>query len=852
VAVNTGLGNLDVQSLALGSDGRTVWAGTAASGVFKSSDGGASWAAFNTGMGNQTVLSLALGSDGQTVFAGTYSGVFKSSDGGANWAVTNTGLGYQNVFSLVLGGDDQTVFAGTGYGGVFKSSDGGASWAAANTGLGNLDVRSLVLGSDGQTVWAGTWGGVFKSSNGGANWAAASTGLGGLNVSSLALGSDGQTLWAGTNGGSAFKSTNGALSSESRLLNLELSVGGSPVALSPSFDSGTLDYTATVQGAGSATLTPTEWINDQTITANGTPVASGSASAPIVLNPGSNALSVVVTSGDATSTRTYTVTVTRQVVAPAAPTDVQAVLGAPGTGQATVSWTPSATSGTSALAGYTVAGGGSGCAAGPGDSSCVVTGLANGTAYSFTVTAANAEGATAVSAHSNTVTPLGANAITFPPQVGQTYTTGGSFAISPAATGLSSAPVTYSSLSTGVCTVAGSTVTMVSTGTCTLAANQAADANWGAAAQATQTVTIGLGTNAITFPAQVGQAFVAGGSFAISPVATGKSSAPVTYSSLSTGVCTVAGTTVTMVSAGTCTLAANQAADANWGAAPQATQTVQITATAPGAPTGVTATPSGPTQVTVRWTAPANDGGGITQYTVRALLNGQPSGQTCTATPPTTQCTVTGLEPGKTYTFTVDATNGAGSTAAPAPSNPATPLADAKVYTAPSPTNTGLVSVAVTSGGGAACAFERVQLLPAASASPTPPANVQFPHGVLDFVLNGCDATLVTLTITYPQALPQGVQYWKLRNGTWAAYGQAVAVAGSTTAMLTLQDGGMGDDDGVPTPDGRIVDPGQVAVLAAPGQGSATAIPTLGTWALGLLAAVLGLLGVRQRRPARA
>ena len=73
----------------------------------------------------------------------------------------------------------------------------------------------------------------------------------------------------------------------------------------------------------------------------------------------------------------------------------------------------------------------------------------------------------------------------------------------------------------------------------------------------------------------------------------------------------------------------------------------------------------------------------------RVTANGQPSGQTCTATPPTTQCTVTGLEPGKTYTFTVDATNGAGSTAAPAPSNPATPLADAKVYTAPSPTNTG-------------------------------------------------------------------------------------------------------------------------------------------------------------------
>ena len=439
--------------------------------------------------------------------------------------------------------------------------------------------------------------------------------------------------------------------------------------------------------------------------------------------------------------------------APAAPTNVQAVLGAPGTGQATVSWTPSATSATSALAGYTVAGGGSGCTAGPGDSSCVVTGLANGTAYSFTVTAANAEGATAVSAGSNPVTPLGVNAITFPPQAGQTYAMGGSFAINPVATGLSTAPLTYSSLSTGICTVSGSTVTMVS--------------------------------------------------------------------------------------AGVCTLAANQTADDNWAAAPQATQTVQITATAPGAPTGVTATPSGPTQVTVRWTPPANDGGGITQYTVRALVNGQPSGQTCTAVPPATSCTVTGLAPGVTYTFDVVPSNGAGSSTAPAASNPATPLADAKAFSALSPTGTGTVGVAVA-GGGATCAFESVQLLPASGASTAPPGNVQFPHGLLDFALNGCDATPVTLTITYPQALPQGVQYWKLRNGTWAAYGQAVAAAGATTATLTLNDGGPGDDDGNGT-NGRIVDPGGMGVMAAVGPGGAAAIPTLSQWGLVLLGLLLGL-----------
>ena len=47
-----------------------------------------------------------------------------------------------------------------------------------------------------------------------------------------------------------------------------------------------------------------------------------------------------------------------------------------------------------------------------------------------------------------------------------------------------------------------------------------------------------------------------------------------------------------------------------------------------------------------------------------------------------TSCTVTGLQDGVTYTFSVQAENGAGSAASPAPTNPATPLADAKLSAA--------------------------------------------------------------------------------------------------------------------------------------------------------------------------
>ena len=224
------------------------------------------------------------------------------------------------------------------------------------------------------------------------------------------------------------------------------------------------------------------------------------------------------------------------------------------------------------------------------------------------------------------------------------------------------------------------------------------------------------------------------------------------------------------------------------------------------------------------------------------MVTAQPGGQTCTPVPSTTTaCTFTGLNPNQTYTFTVQASNGAGSATSPAPSNPVTPLANSKAFSATSPTGSGTVAVAV-SGGGGTCAFESVRLLSAGSVGV--PADRNFPHGVLDFALNGCDTSAVTVDITYPSTLPQGAQYWKRQGGgTWGTFAGAALAA--TTATLTLVDGGPGDDDGVQN--GRIVDPGGVAVLAAPGPGGAEAIPTLGEWGLALLAVLLGLLAGRRR-----
>ncbi len=254
----------------------------------------------------------------------------------------------------------------------------------------------------------------------------------------------------------------------------------------------------------------------------------------------------------------------------------------------------------------------------------------------------------------------GNQSITFGSQVvTPSFSTGGTFNLSPAASASSGLPIQYSSLTTGVCTKAASgiNVSMVSVGTCTIVAAQSGDANWNAATSVQRSITISKGNQTISFPAQSNKAFTAGGTFSVSGV-TASSGLAVTYTSLTPTICTTPGTTsstVTMVDNGTCTIEASQAGNSNFNPAADVSGDILLTET-PLAPLLGTLY-SGDARATI--TFGANGNGPNTSYTATCTALGQTTrtGSSSTVYSP---IVVINLVNGVAYTCSITASNAFG------------------------------------------------------------------------------------------------------------------------------------------------------------------------------------------------
>lgn len=151
-------------------DPDVVYAGTLA-GVFKSTDGGQTWALASRGLLLQgaAVFQDAI-APGGVLYVSTGLGVFKTTDGAQTWVSVSSGLPGPAQTLAVDPGSPQRVWAGVGRGRVYLSTDGGASWSLRKKGLPNGPVTQLTVSPDGVRVFAATSRGFFRSSDQGLTW----------------------------------------------------------------------------------------------------------------------------------------------------------------------------------------------------------------------------------------------------------------------------------------------------------------------------------------------------------------------------------------------------------------------------------------------------------------------------------------------------------------------------------------------------------------------------------------------------------------------------------------------------------------------------------------------------------
>ena len=154
------------------------------------------------------------------------------------------------------------------------------------------------------------------------------------------------------------------------------------------------------------------------------------------------------------------------------------------------------------------------------------------------------------------VTPE-AQTITFGALTNQAFGTA-PFTVS--ATASSGLAVSFASTTPSICTLASATVTLLAVGTCAVEASQAGNSTDAAATPVDQSFTVTQAAQTIAFGV-IAKKPLGAAPFTIS--ATASSGLPVSFASNS-GVCSIAGATVTLLLAGTCTIQATQAGNANY------------------------------------------------------------------------------------------------------------------------------------------------------------------------------------------------------------------------------------------------------------------------------------------------
>jgi hypothetical protein len=462
--------------------------------------------------------------------------------------------------------------------------------------------------------------------------------------------------------------------------NSAASAPSAPTSVTATAGAGSATVTWTAPSNGGAaitsyTVTPYDGTIAQTpVTVNGRPPAT-TATVNGLTNGTAYTFKVSATNSVGTgpaSAGSNSVTPTAATV-PGTPTNVRAVAGA---GAASVSWTAPPTggspitsytvtpyAGTSAQPSTTVSGN-------PPDTNATITGLTNGTAYTFKVAATNSVGTGPESAASAAVTPqpVSCTSCTIWPATATPGNTDANDAssvelgvrftsdVSGTITGVRFYKGTNNT-GTHIGTLWSSTGTELASATFT----DETASGWQQANFATPVAITAGKAYVASYFAPAGHYSVDANYFATAGVDNLPLHAPKDGASAPNGVFEYSSTSTFPNSTYRAT---NYWVDVVFS---------NVSASAPGAPTSVTATP-GDASATVTWGVPSTGGSPITSYTVTPYLGTTAqTPTTVSGSPPSTTTIITSLTNGKAYTFTVSATNAVGAGPASMASNPVTP-----------------------------------------------------------------------------------------------------------------------------------------------------------------------------------
>jgi photosystem II stability/assembly factor-like uncharacterized protein len=162
-------------------------------GIFKTTDGGATWVRKYTQSANDVVWL------NDTTAVAASASILRSTDAGETWSVLSNDIatGLDDLELL----PDGTLVGVSATGNAWRRTNGGANWTQTLRGLGALPADWAVGFFDNQTgAIVGQGGFIYKTTDGGATWKMLNSGIGGVEFMDIEMFNDADGLAVGSNG----------------------------------------------------------------------------------------------------------------------------------------------------------------------------------------------------------------------------------------------------------------------------------------------------------------------------------------------------------------------------------------------------------------------------------------------------------------------------------------------------------------------------------------------------------------------------------------------------------------------------------------------------------------------------